>query len=646
MRITRIFENTEYSESVDSLGRREFITLAAKHKALLLQSDDGSNPFSVDEFASLTESLQLEKYEYVGGAAPRRLIPVKSNVEVFTANEAPPDQLIPFHHELAQVQNPPQYLFFYCDLPSETGGETALIDSTLVYRFVADTFPKFMDKLKTYGARYKRVLPEEDDKASPIGRSFYNAYGVNDKIELEKKLNAIPGLEYQWLPEGSLEVITEPIPAVRFIDQQHNHGIYQWTFHNSVIAAFLGWKDCRNDRKKAVRFGNNDPMDEEILESIAKFMEEKKISYKWKKGDIFAINNRLVMHSRNSFTGARRVYASMFGDAMMKNEVKRDGVGELIDDFSALEVTDPITFGCWRLDDPEQAVYNAIKAGYRRFDSACDYGNEIQTGKGIRRAIDEGICTRKDLYVTTKLWNTYHHPNHVPLALERCLADLGFDYVDEFLIHFPISMEFVPFEKKYPPEWTNLDGEMVFVKNDINETWKAMEKLADAGKTRFIGLSNFNCQHLRQVLSIARIRPTSLQIECHPHLSQEKLIRFARESGIRVSAFSPLGGTSYISIDMATENDLFFQNSIIMDIAKKYNKSAAQVMLRWSIQRNTLPINKSSRAERLNENRALFDFYLTKEDMEFIAGLNKNHRYNDPGVFCEYGMGTFCPIYE
>mmetsp|Transcript_2844 Transcript_2844/g.5850 ORF Transcript_2844/g.5850 Transcript_2844/m.5850 type:complete len:165 (-) Transcript_2844:818-1312(-) len=131
MRITRIFENTEYSESVDSLGRREFITLAAKHKALLLQSDDGSNPFSVDEFASLTESLQLEKYEYVGGAAPRRLIPVKSNVEVFTANEAPPDQLIPFHHELAQVQNPPQYLFFYCDLPSETGGETALIDSTL-----------------------------------------------------------------------------------------------------------------------------------------------------------------------------------------------------------------------------------------------------------------------------------------------------------------------------------------------------------------------------------------------------------------------------------------------------------------------------------------------------------------------------------
>lgn len=102
----------------------------------------------------------------------------------------------------------------------------------------------------------------------------------------------------------------------------------------------------------------------------------------------------------------------------------------------------------WRLTDPEETVYNAIRAGYRRFDSACDYGNEEATGRGIRRAITEGIVTREDLYVTTKLWNTYHDPKHVPLALERCLKDLGLDYVDEFLIHFPISMEYVPFEHK------------------------------------------------------------------------------------------------------------------------------------------------------------------------------------------------------
>jgi hypothetical protein len=150
---------------------------------------------------------------------------------------------------------------------------------------------------------------------------------------------------------------------------------------------------------------------------------------------------RLVMHSRNPFTGPRRVYAAMFGDVTPTNAVKRDCVGQVMEDFSALDVLDPTTFGMWRLDDPEETVYSAIVAGYRRFDSACDYGNEVLTGRGIRRAIDEGIVSRGDLYITTKLWNTYHHPDHVPLALDRCLQDLGLDYVDEFLVHFPISME-------------------------------------------------------------------------------------------------------------------------------------------------------------------------------------------------------------
>jgi diketogulonate reductase-like aldo/keto reductase len=215
---------------------------------------------------------------------------------------------------------------------------------------------------------------------------------------------------------------------------------------------------------------------------------------------------------------------------------------------------------------------------------------------------------------------------------------------------------------------------MVLVKNDINATWRAIEKLVDAGKTRNIGLSNFNCQHIRQVLSIARIRPTSLQVECHPHLSQTKLLRFVREAGIRMSGerlsmviiiclrlisrisntnlfscvlvFSPMGGTSYISLGMATESDLLFEHPVILGISQKYNKSWAQVLLRWAVQRNTLPISKSSSLARMEENRSLFDFYLSKEDMIAIDGLNKNRRYNDPGDFCEPGMGTFCPIYE
>jgi hypothetical protein len=171
-----------------------------------------------------------------------------------------------------------------------------------VYRYVAETFPAFVDKLKAHGgmprgsamirclnnimstltyqlntyrhtARYKRILPSQDDEASPIGRSFYNAYQVENKADLEKKLNSIEGLEYEWTAEGNLQVITEPIPAIRMVDQQHNHGIYQWTFNNSVIAAFRGWQDCRNDRKQSVCFGNNDTMDVDVLEAIATFSE-------------------------------------------------------------------------------------------------------------------------------------------------------------------------------------------------------------------------------------------------------------------------------------------------------------------------------------------------------------------------------------
>jgi len=211
MRYTRLFENINQSENIDysSLNTQTFALLLAKYKALLLRSDENEAPFTVNDFGNFISNLGLEKYPYVGGAAPRRIIPVDAGDDlIYTANEAPPDQLIPFHHELAQVKNPPVYLFFYCDQPSETGGETALLDSTVVYRYVNDTFPEFMEKLKTYGARYIRTIPAEDDKESPIGRSFYNTYQVKTKDELEEKLNATEKLEYEWLDDGSLKVCT------------------------------------------------------------------------------------------------------------------------------------------------------------------------------------------------------------------------------------------------------------------------------------------------------------------------------------------------------------------------------------------------------------------------------------------------------
>eukprot|EP00606_Chrysophyceae_sp_TOSAG23-5_P001004 GSChrysophyteH2.ASY1.ANO1.1461.1 assembled CDS len=616
MKVTRILEDLN-SFTEEDLDTKTLLGLLAKHKALLLQNADGMD---VEQFGEFVAGINLTKYPYYGGAAPRRVIPVKAGEDVvYTANESPPDASIPFHHELAQTATPPNYIFFFCDQPSETGGETALIDSTLVYRFVKENHPDFCEKLAKHGARYIRTLPPEDDPTSPIGRSWRNTYAVTTKEECEAKLKAVLGLEFEWLSDGCLKTVSEPIPAIKLCTEQQGNAVYQHTFHNSVIAAFVGWFDSRNDRLQAVRFGNDEVMDRQVLESIADYMEKNKVSYQWKKGDVFALNNRLVMHSRNPFTGSRKVYASMWGDVDaskcdMDAVAKRHGhtIGEA---NARATVNDPLTFGFWRLDNPEETVFQAIKAGYRRLDSACDYGNEVETGKGIQRAIDAGICKREDLHITSKLWNTYHKPEHVELAFKRTLSDLGLTYLDEYLIHFPISMEF---------------------------TWAAMESLVDKGLTKAIGISNFNCQHLRQLLSVARIRPTTLQVELHPHNPQQKLLDFARNCGLRVAAFSPLGGTSYISLGMATNDDVLMNSKTVQSVAAKYNKTAVQIMLRWAVQRGTLPISKTSTISRMSENRAVMDFYLHEDDMATMNALCINSRYNDPGMFCN----PPCPIYE
>jgi D-xylose reductase len=569
---------------------------------------------------------------------------------------------------LAQTEHPPEYIFFYCHTPAgnNCGGQTPIIDSTAVYRYAVEQHPEFITKLNQYGAIYIRTLPAITDPTSPIGRSYCDTYNVSNRMELEEKLKSIPGCKWEWLPynnrtdstaedeDASVRVTSPPVSALRLISDHCQNYIYQYAFANSVVAAHLGWEDSRNDRKEALRFGNMDRMDPVVLDSIAKFMEEHRILYTWKAGDIMAINNRLVMHSRNPFTGPRRVFASIWGPpkpeialAQPKNGV---AIGTIPDTYftKPLTPTDPLVFGFWKVpkETCAQVCYDAIKTGYRRLDCACDYGNEEQCGIGIARAIADGLCTRNDLFITSKLWNTYHKPEHVPLALQKSLYDLNVTYIDEYLIHFPISMEYVPIDVKYPPEWTNFDGKMVLVPNDITATWKAMEELVDKGLTKTIGVCNFSTQLLRQLLSTCRIRPSTLQIELHPHNTQERLVRFARTAGIRVTAFSVLGASSYLELNMANSNDVLLSDPIVVQIAKSKNKSPAQILLRWALQRNTLPLCKSSKIERMRENRNIYDFYLTGTDMQLITSLNKNRRYNDPGAFCEPGMGTFCPIYD
>lgn len=311
-----------------------------------------------------------------------------------------------------------------------------------------------------------------------------------------------------------------------------------------------------------------------------------------------------------------------------------------------------VGLGLWKIppDQVPQVVSQAIDLGYRHFDSACDYGNEAQTGEGLAAVFNAGKCRRDEVWVTSKLWNTYHAPQHVRPAIERTLRDLRLDYLDLYLIHFPISQRFVPFEERYPPGWhfdpTAPNPHMEFERVALHETWQAMEELVAAGLTRHIGVCNYNTGLLRDLLNYASVFPEVLQVELHPMLTQENLVRYAQEQQMVVTAFSSLGSPSYVPLGMAEESESLLDHATIRDIAARHNKTAAQVLLRWAIDRNTIVIPKSTHPERLKENITLFDFALTPEEVTTISSLNQNRRFNDPAVFGERAFGTFCPIYD
>ena len=311
-----------------------------------------------------------------------------------------------------------------------------------------------------------------------------------------------------------------------------------------------------------------------------------------------------------------------------------------------------VGLGLWKVarEICADLMQQAIRAGYRHVDCACDYGNEVEIGSGIRAALSAGACRREDLWVTSKLWNTYHRAEHVRPAVERSLRDLQLDYLDLYLVHFPIAQEFVPFDARYPPEWfydpQAPEPRVQFAKVPLSETWMAMEGLVSAGLVRNIGVCNYNCALLRDLLSYARIHPAVLQVELHPYLTQEKLLRFCEENRIAVTGFSPLGALSYVELGVDEPGHSALQEPVIRAAAQRHGKTPAQVVLRWAVQRGTAIVPKSVRPDRLVENLTLFDFTLSTDEMGAVSALNRGRRFNDPGVFCEAAFHTFCAIYE
>ncbi|RWS23290.1 uncharacterized protein B4U80_07110 [Leptotrombidium deliense] len=282
-----------------------------------------------------------------------------------------------------------------------------------------------------------------------------------------------------------------------------------------------------------------------------------------------------------------------------------------------------VGLGTWKSKPGE--VYAAVKyaieeAGYRHIDCALAYQNEDEVGKAINETISKGIVKREDLFITTKCWNTYHSRNKVMECCKESLSKLKLEYVDLYLIHWP--MGFKEGGELFPKD---ADDNILYSDIDYLETYKGMEDCFNSGLIKSIGLSNFNSEQIKRVLDACTVKPVMNQVECHPYNNQTKLINFCEALGITITAYSPLG-TPDRPWAAATDPSLL-EEPKLEEIAKKYNKSTAQVLIRYQVQRGVVVIPKSVTPARIKSNIEVFDFELNADDMIAIDGFERGYRF-------------------
>jgi len=291
--------------------------------------------------------------------------------------------------------------------------------------------------------------------------------------------------------------------------------------------------------------------------------------------------------------------------------------------FKNGDVLPAIGLGTWKSEPGEvyHAVIEAIKAGYRHIDCAAIYGNEPEVGEVLQKMITDGMVTRQEIWITSKLWNSAHQPEDVKPALVKTLQDLRLDYLDLYLVHWPVALRSGITYPKDADDFLSLE------EVPLIETWKALEACVKEGLVKHLGVSNFSIKKVKALLKEAEIPPVMNQVEMHPYLQQNALVAYCNQHGIHITAYSPLGSGDRPG-RLKKENDpQLFEDPTIREIADKHLCSMAQVMIGWAVKRGTAVIPKSVNPERIRQNLAAANIPLDTEDMQKIAALDKHYRF-------------------